>query len=89
MNQILFLSVASTGLAVPFLHSAILTHWLPFVLTARGQGWSTTRTLWVTAFAGLGHVLFTTVISVLVVWLGLEYSQAIGDAFPLAPDEVV
>lgn len=82
MNETLFLSVASTGFAVAFLHAAIPTHWLPFVLTARGQGWSTAKTIWVTAFAGLGHVLFTTVLGVLVVWLGLELSQMVGSAFP-------
>lgn len=82
MNQTLFLSICSTGFAVAFLHAAIPTHWLPFVLAARGQGWSASRTLWVTAFAGLGHVLFTTLLGVLVVWLGLELSQTIGDTFP-------
>ena len=82
MNETLFLSIASSGFAVAFLHAAIPTHWLPFVLTARGQGWSAAKTLWVTAFAGLGHVLFTTVLGVLVVWLGLELSQKIGAAFP-------
>ncbi len=82
MNETLFLSIASTGFAVAFLHAAIPTHWLPFVLTARGQGWSAAKTLWVTAFAGLGHVLFTTVLGVLIVWLGLELSQKIGAAFP-------
>jgi hypothetical protein len=82
VNETLFLSIASTGFAVAFLHAAIPTHWLPFVLTARGQNWSAARTLWVTAFAGLGHVLFTTVLGVLVVWLGLELSQKTGGAFP-------
>lgn len=82
MNETLFLSIATTGFAVAFLHAAIPTHWLPFVLTARGQGWSAAKTLWVTAFAGLGHVLFTIVLGVLVAWLGIELSQTIGGAFP-------
>lgn len=82
MNEALFLSIASTGFAVAFLHAAIPTHWLPFVLTARGQRWSATKTLWVTAFAGLGHVLFTSVLGVFVVWLGLELSQMVGSAYP-------
>lgn len=82
MNEALFLSIASTGFAVAFLHAAIPTHWLPFVLTARGQGWSTTKTLSVTALAGFGHVVFTSLLGVLVVWLGIELNQQIGDVFP-------
>ena len=52
MNETLFLSIASAGFTIAFLHAAIPTHWLPFVLIARGQGWSTTKTLSVTALAG-------------------------------------
>lgn len=48
----MFLSIASTGFAVAFLHAAIPTHWLPFVLATRGQRWSTAKTLSVTVLAG-------------------------------------
>ncbi len=72
----------ATGFAVAFFHAAIPTHWLPFVLAARGQGWGRTKTLGVTAFAGLGHVLFTTALGVLVVWAGIETSRWTGDVFP-------
>jgi hypothetical protein len=76
------LPIAATGFTVAFLHAAIPTHWLPFVLAGRGQGWSARRTLAVTALAGLGHVLFTTVLGILVVWLGIELSGLIGSVFP-------
>jgi nickel/cobalt exporter len=82
VNETLFLSIASTGFAVAFLHAAIPTHWLPFVLAARGQGWGTGKTLSVTALAGLGHVLFTSLLGILVVWLGIELSRFVGDVFP-------
>ncbi len=82
MTQALFVSIASTGFAVAFLHGAIPTHWLPFVLAARGQGWSAAKTLSVTALAGLGHVLFTGLLGVLVVWLGIELNRVVGEVFP-------
>lgn len=80
--DLFLLPIAATGFTVAFLHAAIPTHWLPFVLAGRGQGWSARRTLAVTALAGLGHVLFTTVLGILVVWLGIELSGLIGTVFP-------
>ena len=45
MTGTLFLSIVALGFGVAFLHAAIPTHWLPFALTARGQGWSLGKTL--------------------------------------------
>lgn len=72
-----------TGFAVAFLHAALPTHWLPFVLAAKGQGWGPAKTLAVTAASGLGHVFATTFLGVMVVWVGLEANEAIGRIFPL------
>jgi len=82
MNETFFLSIMTTGFVVAFAHAAIPTHWLPFVLASRGQRWSKTKTLAVVALCGLGHVLFTTVLGVLVAWLGIETSKWTGDVFP-------
>lgn len=82
MNETFLLPIAATGFAVAFAHAAIPTHWLPFVLAGRGQGWSKGKTLAVVALCGLGHVLFTTALGVLVVWLGIETSRATGEIFP-------
>lgn len=82
MNQEIFISIMVTGFMVAFFHAAIPTHWLPFVLTARAQGWSKTKTLAVTAVAGAGHVSFTAVLGVLVVWLGINVDHWTGNVFP-------
>lgn len=82
MNQTFLLSIMATGFIVAFAHAAIPTHWLPFVLAARGQRWSRPKALTVVALCGLGHVLFTTVLGVLLVWLGIETSKWTGDIFP-------
>lgn len=71
MTPVLFGSIAVTGLTVAFLHAALPTHWLPFVLAGRAQGWSRAKTLFVTLLAGLGHVLFTIVLGALITGLGL------------------
>ena len=77
-----FPAIATTGFTVAFLHAAIPTHWLPFVLVGRAQHWSHARTLAVVALAGLGHVSLTTVLGVVVVWLGISVNARLGNAFP-------
>lgn len=81
MNQTILLSIAATGFGVAFFHAAIPTHWLPFVMAARAQKWSRPKTLWVTALAGSGHVIFTTLLGVLIVWLGIELDKKVGHWF--------
>src|SRR6476469_2903325 len=82
MNQAIFTTIAITGFTVAFLHAAIPTHWLPFVMTARVQKWSRAKTLMVTALAGTGHVLFTAILGVLVAWFGIALNEKIGGWFP-------
>lgn len=82
MNQAVFTTIAITGFTVAFLHAAIPTHWLPFVLTARVQKWNRAKTLLVTAFAGTGHVLFTAILGFLVAWFGIAISGKLGQWFP-------
>lgn len=82
MNQAVFTTVAVTGFTVAFLHAAIPTHWLPFVLTARVQKWSRPKTLVVTALAGTGHVLFTAILGFLVAWFGIAVNARWGQWFP-------
>lgn len=73
--------IVATGVVVAFLHAAIPTHWLPFVLAARGQGWGRTRTLGVVALAGTGHVLLTALLGALLVFAGVEADGTLGRAF--------
>ena len=83
MTDAVFTTIIVTGFTVAFLHAAIPTHWLPFVLTARVQKWSRAKTLLVTALAGSGHVLFTAALGFLVAWCGIVLSNKIGSWFPL------
>ncbi|MGN6515907.1 MAG: hypothetical protein ACTHLR_08710 [Rhizomicrobium sp.] len=82
MNEPLLLSILLAGFTVAFFHTAIPTHWLPFALTGRAQGWSHTKTLTVTGFAALGHTGFTTLLGVLVAFLGMTVDRWTGHVFP-------
>ena len=75
-------TVAATGFTVAFLHAAIPTHWLPFVLVSRARGWSHGKTLAVTVLAGIGHVALTSLLGLLIAWFGFRLDESAGRAFP-------
>lgn len=82
MNSTALATIAATGFTVAFFHAAIPTHWLPFVLVARARGWSRPRALGVTIFAGLGHVAVTSLLGLLIAWLGFQLDEKLGEVFP-------
>src|SRR5207237_1529404 len=82
MNQAVLTTIALTSFGVAFFHAAIPTHWLPFVLTARVQGWSASKTIAVTALAGTGHVMVTAALGLAITLCGAALSGTIGAWFP-------
>jgi len=82
MNQAILTTIALTGFCVAFFHAAIPTHWLPFVLTSRVQGWNTSKTIAVTALAGTGHVIVTAALGLAITLFGSALSETIGAWFP-------
>jgi hypothetical protein len=82
MTDALFASILATGLLVAFLHAALPTHWLPFVLVGRGQGWGAGKTLSIAAGAGVGHVLSTMALGVLLTGAGIAFESRFGGLSP-------
>jgi hypothetical protein len=82
MASALFTSIAATGFAVAFLHAALPTHWLPFVLIGRARAWPLRKTLGVTAIAGVGHVVVTVLLGGALTALGLVIRPQLGAVFP-------
>ena len=65
-------TIALTGFTVAFFHAAIPTHWLPFVLVARARSWTRGKTMAVTIAAGIGHVLLTSLLGLIIAFLGFN-----------------
>jgi nickel/cobalt exporter len=82
MNQAILTTIAITGFGVAFFHAAIPTHWLPFVLTSRVQGWNASKTIAVTALAGTGHVIVTAALGLAITLFGAAFSDTVGAWFP-------
>ena len=75
MQSTVLTTVAATGFTVAFLHAAIPTHWLPFVLVSRARGWGLAKTLAVTSLAGLGHVALTSALGLAIAWFGFRLEE--------------
>jgi len=70
-----FLSFAAAGLGVALVHVAIPTHWLPFVLVGRAQGWTLRKVLGAATAAAVGHILTTSAVGVLILLAGRFMEQ--------------
>ena len=51
-------------------HAVMPNHWMPFALVGKGQKWGLTKTILVTAIAGLGHSITTSIIGFIIALLG-------------------
>jgi nickel/cobalt transporter (NicO) family protein len=69
---LLLLTAASIG----FIHTLLgPDHYLPFVAMSAARGWTERRTLWITAFCGLGHVLGSVVIGLVGIGIGISLTR--------------
>ena len=84
LQQPVLLSLLGAGFVTAFLHAALPTHWLPFVLVGRGQRWTLPQVLTAVATAGLAHIASTALIGTLIVAAGLAMDQWISGMLPLA-----
>ncbi len=82
LEQPVLLSLLATGFAAAFLHAALPTHWLPFVLVGRAQRWSWPRLLAAVTAAGLAHIATTALVGGLIVAAGLVLDQWIAGLLP-------
>ena len=66
--QVLLLTAVSIG----FIHTLIgPDHYLPFILIGRSRGWSLAKTVRLTLWCGIGHVLSSVVLGLVGVGFGL------------------
>lgn len=75
-------SLLGGGFAAAFLHAALPTHWLPFVLVGRAQRWSLARSLLVVVAAALAHIASTAVVGSLIVAAGLALDGLVAGLLP-------
>ncbi len=72
-------ALCATAFSVGVIHTILgPDHYIPFIAMARAGGWSTPRTLGVTAACGLGHVAGSVLIGLVGIALGIAVMQLEG-----------
>lgn len=84
LSDPLLMSLLGGGLVAAFLHAALPTHWLPFVLVGRAQGWGARRVLAAAAAAATAHIASTTVAGLLLLAAGLVVETWVKGILPYA-----
>ena len=82
LAQPLVLSIIGGGFIAAALHAALPTHWLPFVLVGRAQGWGVRRVAAVVVLAALAHVATTAVIGAVVAMAGVALDRWVHRLLP-------
>jgi hypothetical protein len=82
LEQPVLWSLLGGGFVAAFLHAALPTHWLPFVLVGRAQRWSLTKNLLAVAAAGLAHIASTAIVGSLIVAAGMALDEIVAGVLP-------
>lgn len=70
------LVLAGTGVILGFVHTILgPDHYLPFIVIGRARRWSLSKTLLISFFCGLGHVLSSVVLGLVGVALGIAVTR--------------
>ena len=82
LEQPVLMSLLGGGFVAAFLHAALPTHWLPFVLVGRAQRWSLSKNLLAVTAAGLAHIASTAVVGSLIVAAGMALDEIVAGLLP-------
>lgn len=69
------ISLIGATFFIALTHAIMPNHWMPFALIGKGQKWSLTKTIFVTAIAGLGHSITTTLLGFIIAILGFHITK--------------
>lgn len=75
-DSIVLLSV--TAVSLGFIHTILgPDHYLPFILLGQAKQWSTKKTMVITFFCGLGHVLSSVILGLVGIAIGVSVSKIV------------
>lgn len=75
-NSIAILSV--TAISLGFFHTLLgPDHYLPFIVLSQAKNWSLRKTMWITFFCGIGHVLSSVILGMVGILVGISVSKLV------------
>jgi len=64
--------ICGTAASLGIIHTILgPDHYIPFIVISRARRWTLLKTLWVTFFAGLGHILSSVILGLAGIALGI------------------
>lgn len=73
-NEVAILCVTAASIA--FLHTVLgPDHYIPFLMMSKAGKWSKSKTLWITFFCGLGHVLSSLILGLMGITAGIALEK--------------
>ena len=82
LAQPLIMSLVGGGFIAAALHAALPTHWLPFVLVGRAQGWGMKRVACTVIMAATAHIIVTALFGALVAVAGVALDRWLHGVLP-------
>jgi sulfite exporter TauE/SafE len=75
-NSIILLSI--TAVSIGFIHTLLgPDHYLPFIVLSEAKKWSLKKTMMITFFCGIGHVISSVVLGLIGIAVGISVSRLI------------
>lgn len=75
-NSIALLSV--TAVSLGFIHTVLgPDHYLPFIVLSEAKKWSLRKTMLITFFCGIGHVLSSVILGLVGIAVGISVSKLV------------
>jgi len=73
-NSIMLLSV--TAVSIGFIHTLLgPDHYLPFIVLSEAKKWSLKKTMMITFFCGLGHVMSSVILGLIGIAVGISVNK--------------
>ena len=75
-DPILILSV--TAISIGFIHTVLgPDHYLPFIVLSEAKKWTTRKTMFITFFCGIGHVLSSVILGLIGIAVGISVKKLV------------
>lgn len=70
------LSLVIGAMTISFIHTVSgPDHYLPFIVLSKSRNWSKRKTIMVTTFCGIGHVLSSLIVGAIAIFLGWQLNK--------------
>ncbi len=68
--------ILGTAMLLGFSHTILgPDHYIPFIVLSKARNWKLSKTMWITFFSGVGHIVGSVVLGIIGVTLGISVAK--------------